>query len=202
MGLSQKPNKFGLDPFLMCDTTKADYYYGRTDVEPDTEDGEKRALMSAAKGERPVLDKTLPWMLLARGMFKFLYKEAIAEDNKNRGRSKRIPGTALPHKITITPQDWAKAFNMLTFSYVRNDFFRVPTTISEQQTSTGRTVAKAILVQDPGKGLAKSESYIRPDQRVETVNILRRMETHRLDLGERGDVKKHLASLRDPEVRR
>jgi len=202
MGLSQKPNKFGLDPFLMCDTAKADYYYGRTDVEPDTEEGEKRALMSAARGERPVLDKTLPWMLLARGMFKFLYRDAIAKDNKNQGRKKRIPGSDLPHKITITPQEWAKAFNMLTFSYVKHNFFKRPSgPVSKDPDAHGGRKLALVLEQDPGKGLAKSGDYVEPDQKDETVKILRRMETHRLDLAERQDVKEHLASLHDPEAR-
>lgn len=186
----------------MCDTAKANYYYGRTDIEPDTEDGIARARQSEAKGERPILDKNLPWMLLARGMFKFLYKEAIVKDNYNKGVKKRIPGTRLPPKIpAIKPQAWAEAFNIITVSYVRNEFLKQPKAIKESKVN-GRTVALAIIVQDPGKGLTKSTSYVADsDQKLETKNILRRMEAHRLEVGDLEEVKKHLAALRDPEVR-
>lgn len=202
MALSLKPNKFGLDPFLMVDTAKADYYYGRTDVDPESEEGEERSLLSAAKQKEPELDKTLPWMLLARGMYSFLYKKQETEFNKRLGRKEPRPGDPLPHIIRVTPIDWAEAFNIITFSYVQNGFFRRPTAIKEQKTASGRKIALAILVQDPGKGREKSESYLRPDERRRTVKILRRMETHRLSLGEIDAVQKHLASLRDPEVQR
>lgn len=200
MPLSLKPNKFGLDPFLMVDTAKADYYYGRTDVDPESEEGEARALLSAAKGKEPELDKSLPWMLLARGMYSFLYKKEEAEFNRRLGRKDPRPGDPLPRLIRVTPIDWAEAFNIITFSYVQNGFFRRPTAIKEQKTASGRKIALAILVQDPGKGREKSESYVRPDEKMRTLKILRRMERHRLDLGDLDAVKEHLASLRDPQV--
>jgi hypothetical protein len=200
VALSLKPNKFGLDPFLMCDTAKADYYYGRTDVGAEGPVGEANALISEARKKDPDLDKSLPWMLLARGMYSFLYKKQEVEFNRRLGRKDPRPGDPLPQVIRITPIDWAEAFNIITFSYVQNGFFRRPSTIKVLTTASGRKVALAILVQDPGKGREKSESYLRPDERQRTIKILRRMERHRLDLGELPAVQKHLSSLRDPEI--
>jgi len=47
--LSRKPNRYGYDPFLLMDTSKANLYYGRTDVPPDSEEGEQQAIIDAVE---------------------------------------------------------------------------------------------------------------------------------------------------------
>lgn len=201
MALSLKPNKFGLDPFLMCDTAKADYYYGRADVPSmDDEKADGKTSEGTEGKKSPDLDKSLPWMLLVRGMYAFLYKKAEQEFNRRLGRKEPRPGDPLPQPIRVTPMAWAEAFNIITFSYVENGFFKRPTVVKEWKTAGGKKVALALLVQDPGKGREKSESYVRPDERARTLRILRRMEGHRLDLASMDAVKKHLATLREPPV--
>jgi len=199
MSLSRKPNRFGLNPFLAVDTAMANYYYGRTDVAPD-EEGEEKALRDAAKDEGPELDRTLPWPLLVRGMFEILYKETMKQWLRRRGKSKREPEDPLPNSIVISPQEWARAFNIITFSYVENGLFRRPNVIKKRVTGDGREVALALLVQDPGKGREKMADYLSPKRRRETITVLRRMEKHRRDLGENDAVQKHLANMNPPTV--
>jgi hypothetical protein len=179
----------------MCDTAKADRYYGRADV-PSEDD--KKATAEILEGKKfPDLDKTLPWMLLVRGMYSMLYEKEEVRLSKILGHR----GDQLPQPIRLTTKDWARAFNIITFTYVLEfGLFKKPTPVKEVKMANGRKIALAILVQDPGKGLAKSESYVRGDERLRTLKILGRMEKHRLELAELDAVKKHLASLRDPEV--
>lgn len=198
MGLSRKPNVFGLEPFLSVDEVKANYYYGRVDIPADTEEGEREAVMAAAQDEEPNLDKTLPWMLLMRGMFSYLYKKEMAEARKRQGSY--LKPEFIPRPLVIKPHDWARAFNFVTTSYIKNEFFKKPEVITPQVTADGRKVALAVLLTSPGKGIEKSESYVRPDQRRVTIKRLRRMERHRENLMEMPEVQKHLASLREPRV--
>lgn len=197
MGLSRRPNRYNLDPFVAADTIKANYYYGRIDIEPDTKEGDKRAMLAVARGEEPDLDPALPWMLLMRGMFKFLYKEAIREDNRRRGRKKRNPGDPMPPSIgELKPPQWAEAFNIISVRYIETEYLKPPRSISEEKVN-GRIIRLAVVVTNPGKGTAKSKSYIEEQEKQETINILRRMERHRLEVVNNAEVKKHLASLRD-----
>ncbi len=200
MSLSRKPNKFGLDPFLMIDTAQANYFYGRTDVHPDTVEGQAEAQKDAAEGKNPELDRTLPWTLLVRGMFAFMYKKQQRAENKRRGKTKRDPDDPLPAPVIIHPFAWAEAFNIITYTYVQTGFFRRPQVIERRKLTNGRTVALAMLVQDPGRGAEKTRSYLSTERRRETVMVLRRMERHRLELGEDKDVKKYLTTLRSPVV--
>lgn len=198
MSLSHKPNIFGLEPFLAVDLVKANYYMGRVDIPADTEDGEAEALLAASRGQEPTLDKTLPWMLLMRGMFSYLYKKEMAEAKKQQGRYMRPD--FIPRPIVVKPHEWARAFNFVTTSYIKNEFFKKPEVVKRQVTEDGREVALVVMVTSPGKGLDKSESYVRPGERRNTVNRLRRMERHRENLAEMPDVQKYLASLREPKV--
>jgi hypothetical protein len=200
MSLSRRPNKFGLDPFLLVDTAQANYYYGRTDVHPDTKEGEAEALKDAAKGKDPELDRTLPWALLMGGMYGLIYREVEKEENRRRGRKKREPNQPLPRAINVKSFLWAEAFNIITAQYVKNGFFRRPQKVAERKLINGRKVALALLVQDPGKGAEKTRDYLSPERRQETIWKLRRMERHRLELGEDKDVQKHLTMLRSPAV--
>ena len=200
MSLSQKPNRYGLDPFLAVDTAKANYYYGRTDVPPDTVEGQRQAAMDAAKDVDPEIDRTLPWAILVGGMFSFLYKKAIREEDRRAGRKKRGPRDPFPKPIRITPQDWAKAFNFITTSYIDNEFLKRPDKVSVQKLQNGRSVALLVLVQDPGKGAAKSRDYFSPKRIGETRQRLRRMERHREEMAEDPQVKKYLATLRMPSI--
>ena len=208
MGLSRKPNKFGLDPFLMVDTAKANYYYGRTDVPADDE---TKALKDAAVGADPTLDRTLPWILLVRGMFSIIYKDILKQQLRRQGylqhlggikghQKQRNPNSPLPSPIVVPPHEWARAFNIITFRYVSDGFLKRPRVIKRMKTESGREIALALLVQDPGKGRDKMEDYLSSRRRRETVKVLRRMERHRLNLGENQAVQEHLASLRPPTV--
>ena len=198
MSLSRKPNVYGLDPFLSVDEVKANYYLGRIDIAADDEEGEQEALMAAARGEEPNLDKALPWLLLARGMFSYLYKKEMAEARKRQGRYMR--DDFVPRPIVVQPHDWARAFNFITTSYIQNEYFRKPNLIHKQVTENGRQVALAVLVTSPGKGIEKSGSYVLPGERLTTVKRLRRMERHRKNLEQNREVQDYLASLRDPTV--
>lgn len=197
MALSRKPNKFGLDPFLMANTSMANYYYGRTDVPPDDE---TEALRDAATGKDPELDRTLPWILLVRGMFSILYKDPLRNWLKRRGKSKRDPTDPLPSVIVVSPQEWARAFNIITYKYVEDGLFRRPNVISKRVTEEGREVALAMLVQDPGKGRDKMTDYLSSRRRRETIQVVRRMERHRINISENEAVQHHLAGLSPPSV--
>ena len=199
MSLSRRPNKFGLDPFLMMDTAKANYYYGRTDVDSDEDDGRREAVKDALRGKDPELDRSLPWPLLVGGMFKYLYVDAITKYNKDHGNRARdsVPVRSLPPKV-IQPADWSDAFNIITANHVKNGLLRRPRKVKEMVTITGRRVALALLLQDPGKGRDKMVDYLSAARRTETVKMLRRMERHRLTLGRKEAVKKHLLDLRPP----
>jgi hypothetical protein len=200
MSLSQKPNRYGFDPFLIIDTAKANYFYGRTDVPPDTEEGQRQAELDAARDVDPEIDRTLPWTLLMGGMFSFLYKEAIRNENRRAGRKKRGPYDPFPRPIRFTPQRWAECFNIITVKYIDNEFLRRPDKVSEQKLSNGRKVALLMMLQDPGKGAAKTRDYLSPERLRETKLRLRRMERHRLEMAESPRVQKHLQSLRSPAV--
>ena len=196
-GLSLKPNRFGWDPFLCIDTAKANYFFGRTDVPPDTEEGQRQALLDASKDVDPEVDRTLPWGLLMGGMYSFLYRKAERENQIPKGDIKR---GVLPKPIRLTPMEWAEAFNIITVRYVETEHFKRPDKISEQRLANGRKVKLLMLLQDPGKGAAKSRDYYSPDRLRETKAKLRRMERHRQEVGENSRVKKYLAELRTPAV--
>jgi hypothetical protein len=199
VSIGRKPHIYGLEPMLSVDLVRANYFFGRVDIPADTEEGERQAILSAARGENPELDKTLPWMLLMRGMFSYLYKQEMRDAKKRNGIY--LPGEFMPRPILIKPHEWAKAFNFISTSYIQNEFFKKPEVITQQVTESGRKVALALLVTNPGKGIAKSESYVRPENRRVTVKRLRRMERHRENIAEDPEVRRYLASLRDPEVR-
>ena len=71
--------------------------------------------------------------------------------------------------------------------------------IESRKTETGRNVSLALLVQDPGKGREKMNTYLQGGERRRTVKILRRMEYHRENIAELGPVKKYLEGLQQPQ---
>jgi len=194
MSLSKKPHIYGLDPFLVIDTIKANYYYGRTDVSPEPEEGQKEAAEDEAKDKDPELDPTLPWIIIMRGMYRFLYKKAEKQDAKEG----KPPISPTKRVLVVNTEMWAKAFNMVTTSFIKSGHLKKPEFIKKQKTASGRIVELAFVSLGPGKGREKTDDYLR--RRNETVNVLRRMEHHRRKLGKDPDVQKHLASLRDPVV--
>lgn len=200
MSLSLKPNRYGYDPFMPVDTAKANYYFGRTDVPPDTEEGQRQAMLDVTRDVDPEIDRTLPWALLMGGMFKFMYKKAEREENRRAGRKERGPNDPFPRPIKITPQFWAEAFNIITVRYIDTEFLKRPDKVGEQKLANGRKVALLIMLQDPGKGAAKTKDYLSPDRLRETRMRLRRMERHRLEMAENPRVQKYLQTLRTPAV--
>ena len=200
MALSLKPNRYGFDPFLPIDTAKANYYFGRTDVPPDIEEGQRQAQLDAARGVDPEIDRTLPWTLLMGGMFKFLYKQPIRDENKRFGRKSDETYVRFPRPIKITPQRWAEAFNIITVRYIDTEFLRRPDKVGETKLANGRKVALLVMLQDPGKGAAKTQDYLSPDRLPDTRARLRRMERHRGEMADDPQVQKYLSTLRTPQV--
>ena len=199
MGFGKK-NSLGLDAMLAVDEVFANQYFGRTDVPPEPVEGRVEALSDVAKGKAPEIDRSLPWPLLVRGMFKILYKDAIKVANQQSGRKKRESHHPMPGKISVSPNDWASAFNIITTSYVKTGLLKRPQVSERLKTISGRTVSLAVLVQGPGKGKAKMAHYLSSKEKTETIRIIRRMETHRKTLAGMGSVKKYLAGLQAPTV--
>lgn len=197
---SQRPNKYGFDPFSAVDETKANLLYGRVDipadVKQDTEEAEAAAVLATALKVNPTMDRTLPWTLIMCAMFSFLYKEAEKDENRRAGRKTRGPQDPFPRPIRISPQFWAKGFNMITVRYVDTGYLKKPVMIRMETRPDGRSVSLAAMVQDKGKGATKTEDYLSPERINETRKRLRRMERHRLEVAEDSQVKKYLASIR------
>jgi len=185
---------------MAVDEAKANYFFGRTDVPKDAKEGKLQAGLDAARGTNPERDRTLPWTLLMAGMFSLLYKEAEKEEARRAGRKKRGPRDPFPKPIRITPQEWAKAFNFITTSYINNEFMKKPDKVGEEKLANGRTVALLMIVQDAGKGAAKTRDYFSPERFNETKARLARMEMHRKEIANDPQVKKYLASLRNPAI--
>jgi hypothetical protein len=197
---SQKPNRYGFDPFDAVDEIRANMAYGRVDIPSDakldTAEAELEAVRATAAKVNPTMDRTLPWTLLMGGMFSFLYGDAEKEENRRAGRKKRSAHDALPRKIKVSAQDWAKAFNMISVRYVDTDFLKRPDVVKKETRPDGRVVKLAVMSQDKGKGGTKTQDYLSPLRVEETRKKLRRMEWHRLEVAEDPRVKKYLASKR------
>ena len=119
-------NPLRLDSMQTMITPWANQFFGRTDVSPDIKDGQVEALQDTMRDKDPELDRTLPWPLLMRGMFRILYKDALGNMNRRRGKKKWEVNDPLPTPIVTTPRDWADAFNFITVSYVKAQLFKRP----------------------------------------------------------------------------
>lgn len=140
-----RPNRYGLDPWgpLKQHARK------------------KQALLEGEEFEEEPL---LPLIVL-RGMYSILFREALDKQKarfKKRGQ-KIKPTTPLPRQAQPPlPQDWVRAFNIITDSFIDNKIIKRPT-------------VNKTLVLTP-EGIRRQRKYYYEDQKVRSHRIEEQME--------------------------